>query len=156
MIEGSSIEPHGTTRGQKATIETGLDALPRPESRQLRIVDGVKGWRAEAMDVLRPEVISGFEGYDICGPDLRPVEPLFGGEIPEAWPLIQHGFAKGTAMILGLGHHHDGDDLIVTSGWPAVLEGFGYSFDGDKPLRIVDAAARFTSRIEELRTLTSS
>ena len=46
MIEGSSIEPHGTTRGQKATIETGLDALPRPESRQVRIVDGVKGWRA--------------------------------------------------------------------------------------------------------------
>ena len=152
MIEDSSIEPFGTTRSHTVDIETGLNALPRPESRQLRIVDGVKGWKPEAMDVLRPEVISGFEGYDICGPDLRPIEPLFGGEIPEVWSLIQHGFAKGTAMILGLGHHHDGDDLIITSGWPAVLEGFGFSFDGEKPLRIVDAAARFTSRIEELRS----
>ena len=59
--------------------------------------------------------------------------------------------AKGMAMILGLAHHHDGEDLVITSGWPAVLEGFGFSFEGEKPLRIVDARARFDARIEELK-----
>ncbi len=151
LLEGAEIEEHGTMKGPQESPEEGLQAYPRPENRQLRIVDGVKGWRHEAMDVLRPETIDGLDGHDIPGPDLRPIEPMFGGEMPEAWTLIQHGFAKGTAMILGLGHHHDGDDLILTSGWPAVLEGFGFSFEEQKPLRIVDARVRFDARIEELR-----
>ena len=96
--------------------------------------------------MLRPETIEDVEAYTIPGQELRPIEPIFGGETPEAWTLIQHGMAKGMAMILGLAHHHDGEDLVITSGWPAVLEGFGFSFEGAQPLRIVDARARFEAR----------
>ena len=71
--------------------------------------------------------------------------------MPEGWALIQHGFAKATAMILGLAHHHDGDDLVITSGWQAALEAFGFSSEGDKPLRIVDSKSRFIERIIQLR-----
>ena len=151
ILEEAVIEQAGTVNSQKIEIEDGLEALPKPESRQLRIVGGVRGWNADAMDVLRPEAIEHVEDYTIPGQDLRPIASVFGGETPEAWTLVQHGMAKGMAMILGLAHHHDGEDLVITSGWPAVLEGFGFSFEGEKPLRIVDARARFDARIEELK-----
>ena len=151
MLEDAVIEQAGTVNSQKIEIEDGLNALPKPESRQLRIIGGVQGWNAEAMDVLRPETIEDVEAYTIPGQELRPIDSIFGGETPEAWTLVQHGMAKGMAMILGLAHHHDGEDLVITSGWPAVLEGFGFSFEGAQPLRIVDARARFEARIEELK-----
>ena len=151
ILEEAVIEQAGTVNSQKIEVEDGLEALPRPESRQLRIIGGVRGWSADAMDVLRPETIENVEDYTIPGQEVRPIASVFGGETPEAWTLIQHGMAKGMAMILGLAHHHDGEDLVITSGWPAVLEGFGFSFEGDTPLRIVDARARFDARIEELK-----
>ncbi len=151
ILEEAVIEQAGTVNSQKIKVEDGLEALPKPESRQLRIIGGVRGWSADAMDVLRPETIENVEDYTIPGQEVRPIASVFGGETPEAWTLIQHGMAKGMAMILGLAHHHDGEDLVITSGWPAVLEGFGFSFEGDTPLRIVDARARFDARIEELK-----
>ena len=151
ILEEAVIEQAGTVNSQKIEVEDGLEALPKPESRQLRIIGGVRGWSADAMDVLRPETIENVEDYTIPGQEVRPIASVFGGETPEAWTLIQHGMAKGMAMILGLAHHHDGEDLVITSGWPAVLEGFGFSFEGDTPLRIVDARARFDARIEELK-----
>ena len=151
LLEGATIEDFGTSKHEIIAAEDGLNALPRPEARQLRIANGVKGWSAGAMDVLRPERIDDLDAYAIPGHDLRPLPPIFGGETPEAWTLVQHGMAKGVAMILGLAHHHDGDDLVITSGWPAVLDGFGFSFEGEKPLRIVDARSRFEARIEELK-----
>ena len=151
LLEGATIEDFGTSKHEIIAAEDGLNALPKPEARQLRIANGVKGWSAGAMDVLRPERIDDLDAYAIPGHDLRPLPPIFGGEMPEAWTLVQHGMAKGVAMILGLAHHHDGDDLVITSGWPAVLDGFGFSFEGEKPLRIVDARSRFEARIEELK-----
>ena len=151
LLEDAVIEPYGTLKAGEQKAEEGLEAYPRPEGRQLRLIGGVAGWQHEAMDMLRPEQIDDVEAHTIPGPHLRPLAPLFGGETPEAWTLVQHGIAKGTAMILGLAHHHDGEDLIVTSGWPAVLEGFGYSFEGESPLRITDARSRFEARIETLR-----
>ena len=151
ILEGAVIEQVGTVKSQKIEVEDGLNALPKPESRQLRIIGGVQGWNAEAMDVLRPETIDDVEAYTIPGQEFRPIASVFGGEMPEAWTLVQHGMAKGMAMILGLAHHHDGEDLVITSGWPAVLDGFGFSFEDEKPLRIVDARARFEARIEELK-----
>ena len=151
LLEGATIEDFGTSKHEIIAAEDGLNALPKPEARQLRIANGAKGWSAGAMDVLRPERIDDLDAYAIPGHDLRPLPPIFGGETPEAWTLVQHGMAKGVAMILSLAHHHDGDDLVITSGWPAVLDGFGFSFEGEKPLRIVDARSRFEARIEELK-----
>ena len=53
----------------------------------------------------------------------------------KGWTLHQHGLVKGAMMLLGLPHHHEGDDLVVSAGWEALLEGLGFSFDGDRPLR---------------------
>ena len=64
---------------------------------------------------------------------------------------MQHGIAKGSALILGLPHHHDGDDLVITSGWSAMLEAFGFSFEGEQPLQIVDASVMFEQQISRLK-----
>jgi len=151
LLETAVIEPTGTCNHDGIQEEEALIAHPIHEKRQLRIVDGVKGWSSSAMDVLRPESFEDMSKFQIPGPHQRPVKTIFSDEIPEVWALIQHGIAKASAMILGLRHHHDGDDLIITSGWPAVLEAFGYGDEGVNPLRIVDAHSKFSSRIEQLR-----
>ena len=151
MIEDSKIEPFGTVKGSVVESEKSLNAMPLPESRQLRIVGGVKGWNAQKMDILQPEVLPDIDSEVIPGLEVKLEESIFTDEMPEGWAYIQHGFAKASAMILGLSHHHDGDDLVITSGWPAMVEGFGFSSDGESPLRIKDAKTRFLQRITELR-----
>ena len=150
MIEQATIEPFGTSNTPLLAIEEHLQAMPLDEKRQLRIRGGVKNWAPETMDLLRPETLDDLEKFDIPGLKLQPIKPIFTKELPEAWAYIQHGLAKGAAMILGLRHHHDGDDLVITSGWPALLEGFGFGDEDEKPLRIVDAKTRFTERIDQL------
>ena len=151
MIEDAKIEPFGTVKDGIVESEKSLNAMPLPESRQLRIIGGVKGWDAKKMDILRPEVLPDFDSETIPGLEVKLEAPIFADEMPEGWAYIQHGFAKASAMILGLSHHHDGDDLVITSGWPAMVEGFGFSSDGEAPLRIKDAKSRFLQRITELR-----
>ena len=151
MIEDSKIESFGTVKGNVVESEKSLNAMPLPESRQLRIVGGVKGWNAQKMDILQPEVLPDIDSEVIPGLEVKLEESIFTDEMPEGWAYIQHGFAKASAMILGLSHHHDGDDLVITSGWPAMVEGFGFSSDGESPLRIKDAKTRFLQRITELR-----
>ena len=58
---------------------------------------------------------------------------------------------QGSALMLGLAHHHDGDDLVVTEGWEAMLDGLGFTIKGKAPMRIEDAEAVFKNRIAELR-----
>lgn len=151
LIDQAIIEPLGTSNTPIPKIEENLKAMPLPEKRQLRIRGGVSNWSPQVMDKLRPESLDNFDEFEIPGPDIQPLAPIFTKELPEAWAYIQHGLAKGAAMILGLRHHHDGDDLVITTGWPALLEGFGYSFEDEKPLRIVDAKTRFEERINQLR-----
>ncbi len=151
LLEQATIEPFGTSHQPLPDSEPQLHAMPLPENRQLRIAGGVKNWSPKTMDILRPEALDDLSEFEIPGPDSAPVEPIFTKEVPEAWTYVQHGLAKGAAMILGLRHHHDGDDLVITSGWPAMLEGFGFSYDEEKPLRIADAKTRFEQRIAQLR-----
>tara|TARA_Y100000766_G_scaffold111811_1_gene95757 strand:- start:4986 stop:9107 length:4122 start_codon:yes stop_codon:yes gene_type:complete len=151
LLEASKIEPFGTSNTPLAEPEEHLHAMPLPETRQLRIQGGVKNWSPKTMDILRPESIDDLSKYSPPGPEGAPVDAIFTQEIPEAWTYVQHGLAKGAAMILGLRHHHDGDDLIITSGWPAMLEAFGFSYEDEKPLRIADAKTRFDERIAQLR-----
>lgn len=151
LIEGAEIEAFGTSTTETKPPEENLTAYPANEDRQLRIRNGVQNWSAKSMEILRPESFENMNDYEIPGPKCAPVEPIFTKEAPEIWAHIQHGMAKATAMILGLRHHHDGDDLVITAGWPAMLEAFGFSDEGSKPLRIVDAKSRFEQRIEQLR-----
>ena len=52
-----------------------------------------------------------------------------------------HGLVKGSALMLGLACH-DGDDLVITEGWEALLDGLGYSLKGNEPMKIEDAEKR--------------
>ena len=48
--------------------------------------------------------------------------------------------------------YHDGDDLVITEGWEALLDGLGYSLKGNAPMKIEDAETVFSDRIKELRS----
>ena len=71
--------------------------------------------------------------------------------LPEGWALQQHGLAKGAMMLLGLPHHHEGDDIVVSAGWESFLEAFGYSSEGSAPLRQKNAAKVANDRLASLR-----
>ena len=53
--------------------------------------------------------------------------------------------------MLGLEHHHDGDDLVISKGWQAMLDGLGFSLRGKAPIKVENTDTIFESRIRELR-----
>jgi DNA polymerase II large subunit len=63
------------------------------------------------------------------------VTPGLISELPESmfgdWPhwlhLPQHGLVKSALLVLGINHHHDGDDILITHGWQPLLEGLGFA-----------------------------
>ena len=118
----------------------------------LRFINGVKGWDSKNMDDLRPETEAAINYQDIPGPDLQVEDGIFSDSIPQAWVLRIHGLVKGSALMLGLAHHHDGDDLVITEGWEALLDGLGYSLKGNEPMKIEDAESVFSDRIRDLRS----
>ena len=117
----------------------------------LRFIDGVKGWKPDEMDKLRPEVEGAINYDEIPGPSIPIEDGIFSDSVPLGWVLRIHGLVKGSALMLGLAHHHDGDDLVITEGWEAMLDGLGYSLNGNAPMKIEDAASIFDDRIKELR-----
>ena len=117
----------------------------------LRFIAGVKGWDPEEMEVLRPENEIELDHAAIPGPDIPVEDGIFDSLVPHSWVLRIHGLVKGSALMLGLAHHHEGDDLVITEGWQAMLDGLGFSSNGKAPLRIEDADAVFKGRILDLR-----
>ena len=117
----------------------------------LRFIDGVKGWNADDMDELRPEVESVLDYDSIPGPSIPVEDGIFSESLPHGWVLRIHGIVKGSALMLGLAHHHEGDDLVITEGWEALLDGLGFTIKGKAPMRVEDAEAVFKNRIAELR-----
>ena len=118
----------------------------------LRFINGVKGWDPKNMDELRPEFEASINYQDIPGPNYQVEDGIFSDSIPQAWVLRIHGLVKGSALMLGLAHHHDGDDLVITDGWEALLDGLGYSLKGNEPMKIEDAESVFSDRIRDLRS----
>ncbi|MEC8789393.1 MAG: hypothetical protein VXX17_04960, partial [Candidatus Thermoplasmatota archaeon] len=118
----------------------------------LRFIDGVKGWNPQDMDELRPEKEDAINYHEIPGPSIPVEDGIFSDLIPHGWVLRIHGLVKGSALMLGLAHHHDGDDLVITEGWEALLDGLGYSLKGNAPMKIEDADTVFSDRISELRS----
>ena len=121
------------------------------DGKVLRIIGGVKGWNNKKMLELEPENINLADLENLPGPDFNIDTSIFTNKVPEGWALMQHGIAKASALILGLPHHHDGEDLVITSGWSAMLEAFGFSFEGEQPLQIVDASVMFEQQISRLK-----
>ncbi len=117
----------------------------------LRFISGVKGWDAKSMDSLRPEIEAKLDYDLIPGPGIPVEEGIFTKSIPHGWVLRIHGLVKGTALMLGLTHHHEGEDLVITDGWQALLDGLGFAPKGNEPIRIENAEAVFSQRINALR-----
>ena len=103
------------------------------------------------MDELEPESFPPLDEAPIPGPTKAVESPVMAATNPELWALHQHGLAKGSMMLLGLEHHHDGDDLVITTGWEALLEGLGFSSEGETPMRRMNGKKVTAERIDALR-----
>jgi len=117
----------------------------------LIFIDAVKNWDCKIMSVLEPEFIGEIDYNSIPGGDIQILNSIFEEEVVEGWTLIQHGLVKGSALLLGLPHHHEGNNLVITEGWQSMLEGLGFGFKGKKPLKIEDSATIFQHRFTELK-----
>ncbi|MDP6870184.1 MAG: hypothetical protein QGI21_05375 [Candidatus Poseidoniaceae archaeon] len=122
------------------------------ENNSFRIKNGVENWNSSAMDKLRPEENVEIDYNNIPGPKIALEKPIFSKRMPFGWVLQMHGLIKGSALMLGLSHHHEDNDLIITSGWEALLDGLGFSYENSKLIKIEDAIKIYTRHISSLRT----
>ena len=124
---------------------------PFTASKWLRFTGAASGWNPSEMDKLQPETIPRVSELKPIGYDLLPEEPIFEDSLPEAWTFMQHGLLKGTLLLLGIPHHHEGDDIIATGGWQAMLNGFGFTTRKSEIHQLIDLGIAVDQRILELR-----
>ena len=148
--------PQLITLLKDATIENSSNKavsglMPKQEQRCLRMSGGVTNWDSAIMLEMPPSEFGINDLTDPPGPEILVEDFIFDKKPSILWTLQQHGIAKGSALILGLAHHHDGDDLIITCGWSALLEALGFAVDGDEIIMVVDSKKLFEDRIAKLR-----
>ena len=149
--------PQLITLLKDATIENSSDKavsglMPKQEQRCLRMSGGVTNWDSAIMLEMPPSEFGINDLTNPPGPEILVEDFIFDKKPSILWTLQQHGIAKGSALILGLAHHHDGDDLIITSGWSALLEALGFTVDDDDDIiMVVDSKKLFEDRIAKLK-----
>lgn len=136
---------------ESPTTPSSDGARPLGSAMHLRFSNAVKGWTPKGMDELQPERLPPFDSRAIPGPPATLAAPLFAAEMPEGWTFCQHGLVKGGMMLLGLRHHHDGDDLVVTAGWEAMCEALGFVVDGQALVQTKDLAKAAEDRMNQLK-----
>ena len=47
-------------------------------------------------------------------------------EWSEHLALSEHGITKASLMALGIEHHHEGDDIVITERWHSLIHGLGF------------------------------
>ena len=124
---------------------------PFNASKWLRFTGAASGWDPTEMDKLQPESIPPVSELQPIGFDLLPEEPIFQETLPEAWTFMQHGLLKGALLLLGIPHHHEGDDIVATCGWQALLNGFGFTTRKSELHQLIDLGISVEQRILELR-----
>ncbi|MDC3317050.1 hypothetical protein OAV29_02270 [Candidatus Poseidoniaceae archaeon] len=124
---------------------------PFSASKWLRFTGAASGWDPTEMDKLQPESIPPVSELQPIGYDLIPEEPIFQETLPEAWTFMQHGLLKGALLLLGIPHHHEGDDIVATCGWQALLNGFGFTTRKSELHQLIDLGISVEQRILELR-----
>ena len=78
------------------------------------------------------------------------------GEWP-GWTMVHdHGVVKSSLMTLGVEHHHDGDDIVITSAWEGLLEGLGLEFASGAVRVAVDAGPHISDRVTRIREATDT
>jgi len=118
------------------------------EHGKMRIIGGCENWSSAIMDELIPEVI---DLTTIPGPKYVLDDPIFSDEIPWAWVIKQHGIVKAGLLQLGIAHHHEGNDIVVSEGWEALLEGLGLGISDEIVIDQNDIQSHIDKRIENLR-----
>ena len=94
---------------------------------------------------------------DITPPGIRHKvdECINGKEIIQDDHRIIHGIVKSSLMVLGLEHVHSENNIIVTKGWEALLNGFGYASENlqnqSSPRKIIDISEHCSERIRRLK-----
>ena len=124
---------------------------PFSASKWLRFTGAASRWDPTEMDKLQPESIPPVSELQSIGYDLLPEEPIFQDTLPEAWTFMQHGLLKGALLLLGIPHHHEGDDIVATCGWQALLNGFGFTTRKSELHQLIDLGINVEQRILELR-----
>ena len=148
--------PQLITLLKDATIENSSNKavrglMPKQEQRCLRMSGGVTNWDSAIMLEMPPSEFGINDLTNPPGPEILVEDFIFDKKPSILWTLQQHGIAKGSALILGLAHHHDGDDLIITCGWSALLEALGFAVDDDEIIMVVDSKKLFEDRIAKLK-----
>ena len=128
-----------------------IDLMPKREDRCLRITGGVANWNPAIMQEMPPADLTIDQITNVPGPAFSLEDFIFDQKPSALWTLQQHGIAKGCALILGLAHHHDGNDLVITSGWSALIESLGFVVDENKIINIVDSKQMFEDKIAKLK-----
>lgn len=82
-------------------------------------------------------------------------ECINGKDILQDNHRIIHGIVKSSLMVLGLEHLHSGNNIVVTKGGEALLNGFGYASENlqnkSKPRKIIDISEHCSERIRRLK-----
>jgi len=144
LLESATIEKSDTVISSVRPLKDDVQAMPKKGEEQLRIKGAVEGWSHKA--VIDDKVENVRPGGQLTIPEL-----IFDYHQDSLSLLQTHGLGKVSALLLGLPHHHDGDDLLITSGWQALLEGLGLEAKNSKVIRLKDAASHLEDRMQKLQ-----
>ena len=147
-----------------AHLDDGIQLHPHPDRWWLRIPAAVKGWTPvdhtpEALPTGKTPIRARAAVVQTAPAPVMPGREDLPSPILGAWPqgtsLEEHGLVKSALMVLGISHLHEGDDLIITHGWQALLEGLGLAVDdadveGVQPKIRVDATAHVEARLARI------
>ncbi len=133
------LQSHTTPASECEEEKWNLD---HSSTEWLVIPGAVSGWR--------PLKLGSPPAEQPAGPELEAPEML-GGERSEDQHHLHHGIIKTAVMLLGLPHHHSGDDIVLTNGWEALIEGLGLTLDNGEVRERVAIHQHLSERLERLR-----
>jgi hypothetical protein len=134
VVEVADIAPDG----QSSTADWNQDCR---SSQSLRLVGAVAGWQHPVAGEQPPE--------ETPGQPFTLPEPL-GGVWRSGDHHLWHGVVKASCMLLGIEHHHDGDDIILSRGWEGVVEGLGLQVRASEMTTKSDLSSQVEDRVERL------
>ncbi len=138
-IKGARFESSG-----KSTDAPRM--VPAPDVIWLRIPGAATNWNPA--DDSEPEASPGTIGE---------LPKSIQGEWPHWLHLAEHGLVKSALLVLGVNHHHDGDDILISHGWQPLLEGLGFAIPtednqglGKGPTVRIDACVHAKERLSRI------
>ena len=109
------------------------------EGEKIRLPDAVKGWIAPSVKIdsvtngdtsvrrerqLKKRKKTNADDSESRSMWIIPEHPT--SEWSEHLALSEHGITKASLMALGIEHHHEGDDIVITERWHSLIHGLGF------------------------------